>query len=687
MLNRNCGRTTLRKRLISALAVILVLNLLGCEQPELPEPSPPNLSAPQPTTQMAEVSPPKAIQMLHQPLDVYQPQVTILSPQPDEVLQDNTLNVQLQVQDLPLFRDETLGLGPHLQIILDNQPLDNLYTLDQPLVLSDLEAGTHTLRIFAAYPWEESFKNDGAYAQTTFHVFTKTPENNPNPQLPLLTYNQPRGTYGAEPVLLDFYLANAPLHLVAQENPEDEIVDWRIRVTVNGDSFILAQWQPIYIKGIKPGKNWVQLEYLDELGEPLINVYNKTARVFTYNPNSQDTLSKLVRGELSIAEARPIVDPGYDVKAVTPEIEETPEPDLPIPPVELTPEVEEIPETETSSEVEITPLADEQPETSEPDISPEVETVPSAEEIPETLEPLEETEDIEVIPETDIPSTVEETSVTAVEEALPSEEESVEKPVSAAKEELEQLPQTEIETKPITPVPVETATPPKTNGWFNRIQGQIPPLPILENNNSEASPSITPTPTPEPSETDNVFKRIFSRFQQIPLFQQKTSQPEPEPVQTLPEIVNQAPIPEPTQAPEPEESPELVPDELKPSTEISPTPQPTVETIEPVIEPEPVPEMVEETPVVEPEPVPEIVEETPVVEPEPVPEMIEETPVIEAEPIGETVEETPVVEPEPVSEEPVVITPEAEPETLPEIVEETSLVELEVELEESNLRP
>jgi hypothetical protein len=149
-------------------------------------------------------------------------------------------------------------------------------------------------------------------------------ENNPNPQLPLLTYNQPRGTYGAEPVLLDFYLANAPLHLVAQENPEDEIVDWRIRVTLNSQSFIIDQWQPIYIKGIKPGKNWVQLEYLDELGEPLTNVYNNTARVFTYDPNSQDTLSKLVRGELTIAQARPIVDRGYEGKIITPEPQITP---------------------------------------------------------------------------------------------------------------------------------------------------------------------------------------------------------------------------------------------------------------------------------------------------------------------------------------------------------------------------
>ncbi|MCG5057923.1 MAG: hypothetical protein KA714_07910 [Limnoraphis sp. WC205] len=645
MLNRKCGRTTLRKWLISALAVILVFNLLGCEQPELPEASLPIISVSQPTTEMAEVSPPKAIQMLHPPLDVHQPQVTILSPQPDELLQDNTINVQLQVQDLPIFRDETLGLGPHLQAILDNQPLEDIYTLDQPLILSDLEAGTHTLRIFAAYPWGESFKNEGAYAQTTFHIFTKTPENNPNPQLPLLTYNQPRGTYGAEPVLLDFYLANAPLHLVAQENPEDEIVDWRIRVTLNSQSFIIDQWQPIYIKGIKPGKNWVQLEYLDELGEPLTNVYNNTARVFTYDPNSQDTLSKLVRGELTIAQARPIVDRGYEGKITTPEpqitptLEEIPEilESVETPEVEIIPSAEEIPETlepvETPEEIEIVPSAEEIPETLEPVETPEVEIIPSAEETPETLEPVEpltleeKTDDIETIPEIDIPLTLNETSETPVEEVVPSEE-------------LEQL--LSSETEP------ETEPTPKTNGWFDRIKGQIQQLPVFERNNSQTSPSISPSETAEPSETDNLFKRIFSRFQQNPS----------EPAQTLPEIVDQVPVPEPTQPIEPEQSPELVPQQLKPTSEIQPTP-PTSEVIEP--------ETINQIPVVESEPE---LEEPLVITPE-------------AEPLPEMIDQTPELEPELESEEPLVITPEAEPETLPEIIDQTPVLELETQLEDS----
>jgi hypothetical protein len=179
--------------------------------------------------------------------------------------------------------------------------------------------------VFASRPWDESFKNEGAYAQTTFHILTKTNDNNPAPTLPLLTYSRPQGTYGAEPIMLDFYLTNAPLHLVAQENPEDKIKDWRIRVTVNGESFTADEWQPIYLKGFQKGNNWVQLELLDEDGNNLENAFNNTVRLVTYEPKQKDTLAKLVEGKISVEEARPIVEAGYRAKVVPiPEVIETP---------------------------------------------------------------------------------------------------------------------------------------------------------------------------------------------------------------------------------------------------------------------------------------------------------------------------------------------------------------------------
>jgi len=360
------------------LVFVLYLTSCGGEKAVSQEPSGILPEKARLSKQISEVSPPAVIQELRPALEVYQPQVAIVTPKSDEILQDNTVTVSFQVKDLPLFKDRQLDLGPHLQVILDNEPYLAVYDLNQSLVLPDLSPGTHTLRVFASYPWDESFKNEGAYAETTFHVFTKTDDNSPDPAKPLLTYNTPQGKYGAQPILLDFYLTNAPLHLVAQENPKDEIADWRIRCTINGESFVLDRWQAVYLKGFKPGKNWVKLEFLDEQGNPVKNVFNSTVKLITYEPKGQDTLSKIVRGQLSADQVRPIVDPNYTGKipvTPTPTIEKSPERQLKEekqPPVE--PKLQEAPQTEStqSKQQEKPPKTTAEPSPSLPPTLPEI---------------------------------------------------------------------------------------------------------------------------------------------------------------------------------------------------------------------------------------------------------------------------------------------------------------------------
>ena len=155
------------------------------------------------------------------------------------------------------------------------------------------------------------FKNSEAYAQTTFHVFTPTEDNNPSGSQPLLTYSRPQGNYGAEPIMLDFYLTNAPLHLVAQESQDDGIQDWRIRVTVNGETFLLDTWQPIYLTGFNKGENWVKLEFIDDRGDVIKNSFNSTVRVINYDTKIKDTLSKLMTDKISLNKAKVITIPSY----------------------------------------------------------------------------------------------------------------------------------------------------------------------------------------------------------------------------------------------------------------------------------------------------------------------------------------------------------------------------------------
>ncbi|AFY41619.1 hypothetical protein [Nostoc sp. PCC 7107] len=348
--------------------LVLVLNLNSCAEKAVSQDTAvSHIEKSQPSSQQfTEVAPPEVIQELRSTLEVYRPQVTIVTPQGAEIIPDTKVKVQFQVKDLPVFKDPKWELGSHIHVILDNQPYIPVYDLSQPLVLSDLSPGTHTLRVFAARPWGESFKNEGAYAQTTFHIFTKTDENSPDSSLPLLTYSTPQGNYGAEPILLDFYLTNAPLRLGSTDNPNDLFSDWRIRCTINGESFVFDRWQAVYLKGLKPGNNWVKLEFLDNQGNAVKNAFNTTVRLVNYQPKSKDTLSRIVRGELKADEVRSIVDPSYIPKPPVTEPETTP---IPKPEVQkvVQPEPTELPKPEP--EVTPTPQATQSPKP-EPEVIP-----------------------------------------------------------------------------------------------------------------------------------------------------------------------------------------------------------------------------------------------------------------------------------------------------------------------------
>jgi hypothetical protein len=258
---------------------------------------------------LSEVNTPASIARLAPNLEKFQPQVSILSPQPNQTLTDDRVTVKLAVKDLPLFKQPELGLGNHLHVILDKQTYQGVYDLSQPLVFKNLAAGTHSLRVFASRPWHESFKNAGAYAQVSFNVLTKTAENNPDPNQPLLTYSRPTGTYGAEPIMLDYYLTNAP-SAVIQSN-QNSVPNWRIRATVNEQRFILDRWAPVYLQGFKTGKNLVRLELVDDRDNPIPNVYNDSVSIVTYDPQTKDTLAKLIRGEIDPNLERSLVDPSY----------------------------------------------------------------------------------------------------------------------------------------------------------------------------------------------------------------------------------------------------------------------------------------------------------------------------------------------------------------------------------------
>ncbi|MGK7925470.1 MAG: hypothetical protein AB4290_09520 [Spirulina sp.] len=491
---------------------------------------------------LAEAAPPEAIVQLDRSLARYQPQVTIVSPAAEEIIEETNISVFLRVDDLPVYRDRDLGLGPHLAVILDNEPTQEVYDLDRPLVLEDVKPGTHTLRVFAVKPWGESFKNEGAYAQTTFSLFTATPQNSPSSSEPVLTYNSPQGDYGTEPILLDFHIANAPLHLAARESTNDEIADWRIRVTANGKSFLLDRWTPIYLKGFKPGINWVKLEFLNEYGNPVENAFNTSVRLFNYQPNGQDTLSQLIRGELAALDASGIVDPNYKPAEITPIIEEEEPEEIPSPD-EIVPEISEPePSEELTPEEEIAPEPSEEltpeeiiaPEpseelTSEEEIAPEPseELLPEEEIAPEPSEQLMPEEESatepseQLLPEEE--SAPEPSEQLLPEETITKEEEIIEEEIPALEVEEEaisvednveetELPVTEtesLETENVAPNPeTSIGLPSEVNGESTETEG----IEEIESKTGEEE-AIAPPENSEVSESDRSFFRgLLNQF-------------------------------------------------------------------------------------------------------------------------------------------------------------------------------
>ncbi|AFY93983.1 hypothetical protein [Chamaesiphon minutus] len=523
----------------SCLAATLAIGIAGCE-PSAPDTTT-NLVAvtsPNPVLNntdgpLAEVNTPTSISKLAPSLEKFQPQVRILSPKLDEMLSDDRVSVKLQVDALPLFKNRELDLGNHLEVILDRQTYQEVFDLSQPLVFKNLAAGTHTLRVFAARPWHESFKNDGAYAQVTFHVLTKTAENQPDPQQPLLTYNRPLGVYGAEPIMLDYYVTNAPARVVGTEG-QSSVTRWRLRVTINEQRFMLdsvgvasknsieaadreQRWTPVYLQGFQPGKNLVRLELVDDRGNLIPNAYNDTIEIVTYNPQAKDSLAKLIEGKLEPIVASAFVDPSYMV-AINPAPAPTPAPDLASKPVITPVQIPTPAPTTTPAPAPVpSPIAAIPAPITKPSVSPVIIPVPSvspqieapaqtpSQSNPKTPPKPSNSEPIDNSAQKDnlnkIPIAPTPTMTPSVQPSMPPL--LIPVPVTIAPTPTVTVkPSVQPSTPPLLiPVPVAIAPTPAAATPSPTIVVQPSPAPEIVINRPEPSPQLTPPPIPTPKQT------------------------------------------------------------------------------------------------------------------------------------------------------------------------------------------
>jgi hypothetical protein len=273
---------------------------------------------------LSQVSRPPAIEQAMKDRgdqDQARPTLRIVSPAGDATINGSTVEVKLELDgDLKGYmphKDPATQKGNHIHVILDNEPYEAYYEINQPFELRNVTAGRHTLRVFPSRPWHESYKNDGAFQMVEFNVkgggdtarptTTNNGEElaNPSPQAdaanspaaaregknfassqggevdrakPLLTYSRPKGEYkgaDADPIMIDFWLLNAKL--------QADGGDYRVRYSIDdGETKFLDRWEPIWLSGWINGKHRVKLELIDKDGNVVDNGgYNSTTREIT----------------------------------------------------------------------------------------------------------------------------------------------------------------------------------------------------------------------------------------------------------------------------------------------------------------------------------------------------------------------------------------------------------------------
>ena len=327
-----------RRALLALVLAVLTLVSGGCVS-KAGQPPPPggasNLNATAPSGALQEVAPPGAVQQLNERLNERSPQVRVLQPADNDLLPAGPWTLQLQVSDWPLADAGSLGLGPHLVVQLDDQePLRiTSHEAATSVAMPDLRPGSHRVTVYAARPWGEAVKAPGASAQVRIHRVARNAAELPTNNSAQLITTSPDGLQQLEPVLVDWLLLNAPL-----QNLRGDDARWRLRISVNGDSFLVDRQTPVWLKGFKRGSNAVQLELLDGRGEPLNPPFNSLVREVVIGSGTRPAWlrTNLSAAELSIlageqpappanGEAEPELEAEPE-QVVTPDPEPNPDP-------------------------------------------------------------------------------------------------------------------------------------------------------------------------------------------------------------------------------------------------------------------------------------------------------------------------------------------------------------------------
>ena len=156
--------------------------------------------------------------------------------------------------------------GQHIHLIINNDPYYAKYSNNFSQLLN---TNNNVILAFLSRSYHESVKNENAY------FITQIGEGDSiDLSKELLFYSRPKGTYKGEStkkVLLDFYLVNTSISATGN----------KVRVTIQGQEFIIDEWAPYYIEGLGDGEINIKLELIDNFGKLIDTPFNPSNRVFT----------------------------------------------------------------------------------------------------------------------------------------------------------------------------------------------------------------------------------------------------------------------------------------------------------------------------------------------------------------------------------------------------------------------
>ena len=184
-----------------------------------------------------------------------------------------------------MAEDPELGLGAHVVLQIDDGPPLRFGHADNDrlqIMLPDLSPGSHRFTAYAALPWGEAVKSKGASLQWRLDLLQQLSGTQPDQDAPWLAVVSPSDLNSGDPLLIDWLIWNAPL-----QNLREGDGSWRLRISVNGDSFLVDRQEALWLKAPGNGNGSVQMELLDGLGDPITPVFNNQLRATSTRPGGR----------------------------------------------------------------------------------------------------------------------------------------------------------------------------------------------------------------------------------------------------------------------------------------------------------------------------------------------------------------------------------------------------------------